>query len=52
MTNKYECLLQGVIPDSEKEILVEKLRGICYELETPFKHREMIYKSTPVPGII
>jgi hypothetical protein len=45
MANKSECLLQGVIQDSSKEALLEKLKAICYVLEAPFRYRERVYKS-------
>jgi hypothetical protein len=48
--NKWECLLQGVILDTAKDTLVERLRGICFELETPIKVRERMYKTPPTPG--
>mmetsp|Transcript_38 Transcript_38/g.36 ORF Transcript_38/g.36 Transcript_38/m.36 type:complete len:257 (-) Transcript_38:165-935(-) len=49
--NQTETVLQGVIADSAKEVLNQKLRGLCYCVEQPFCHREIVCKSIPIPGI-
>jgi hypothetical protein len=49
--NQCECFLQGVLQDSLRDSVVQKLKGLCQSVEKPFTFREINFKSVPVPGM-
>jgi hypothetical protein len=46
-----ECSLQGIIEETSKNLIRERLKAFCQIIEKPFSFKEISFKYNPNPGL-